>query len=161
MKKAAIGVLVLAVVGALFYWAWKSGKELNEYPVTRFGKDIPLPLLYETVEGTASWMDGNKVRAQWGKTPLPAESKSGALICKGSFRPVNITYYLLELDGTLYIEKGEFVEPLIFALYNLEKGGDNERRPASIEDVVTLLPDDPKRLMELCKMLKKVELKKE
>jgi len=149
-----LGTLALASL-AILYLAWSKGADSRIFEFTPFEKVIPLPLLFESMEGEAVKLDGNRIRADWKKKALPRKAAQNYILCRGYFRPVEETYYLLELEGQLYIEKAEFVEPLIFAMYSLHSGPSGHPAPGLIRDVILLLPDDHEKLVALASQIKK------
>ena len=152
-KRIITILLITGFATGLVYWAYLRGVSRFTYPVTPLSKEIPLPLLYEYVEGKAIPVGNDKVKVRWKKTALHPHPTRSYMLCIGSLRPASLPYYLLELDGVLYLEKGEFIEPLIHALYTMYNG--NENRPASLEKMIAELPDDRERLIALCHRLNK------
>ncbi len=159
MKKnlGATAILAGLVIagGFLLYFSWRSGEARRHFQYTPFEKAVPIPLIFDSLEGHAEKLGENQIKVNWRRKTVPSKAARPFLMCLGSFRPVDKTYYVLEMDGQLYLEKDEFVEPLIFALYNLYKGPNGPPPPPMIEDVITLLPNDSKILEELASKIKK------
>lgn len=149
-------VLLILVTGALFlYKAWHQGEARHTYEFIPLAREIPIPLIFDWMAGTAEKVGETKVRTQLGSVMMPETNSKPYLRCFGYFRPYDGTWYLLELDGTIYVEKGDFVEPLIYALYNLSREPDNKPAPGSIDDVVSLLPQDFEKLVALAARIPK------
>lgn len=159
MKKN-LTLLFIFVFGAfVLYQAYQKGEAKNLYTYEALPKVMPIPVLFDSVEGTAQIIEGQKIRVTWNKTNLPSNTEPAFFQCLGYIRPMNTTYYLMLLDGTYYVENGEFVEPLIYAMYRLHLEGKQLRTQAStLDSMIRLLPDDPKALRELAGKLKKVDI---
>ncbi len=160
MRKTVRLLLFFLGCGLLLFWAWRQGEARHYHDLTLLEKEIPLPILFDSMEGSAVPAAGDMIRVDWTKKMLPAHPSRSYLLCVGTIHPKNLTYYVLELDGNLYIENNDFVEPLLFALYNLDRGKTSQPLPGSIEDVITLLPDERERLVALAGRLKKVRMDK-
>ena len=155
MKKLAAIALMTLVGSAILYQAYKKGDAKHIFEIKLLPKEVPLPILFDSAEATASFVGKNRIRVNWSKVMLPTQMDSDHFKCIGFFRPVDVTYYLLELDGQLFLEKHEFVEPLIFAMYKLHVGSENAKRPGTLDSTIRLLPDDPKQLLALAHKMKK------
>ena len=149
MKNAVVLTLFsLAGIGVL-YFAWRQGEDRQTFEYFELDKEVPIPLLFDWMAGTAELLQDHRIRTHLGAVMLPEKTTKPYMRCIGFFKPSDTTYYLLESDGVIYVEKEQFVEPLIYALYNLERGPSNKPPPASARDAITLLPDDFGRLVKL------------
>ena len=157
MKHAVVLILVVLAGAGFLFLAWRQGEARQTYTYVPLDKEIPIPLVVDWMAGTAEPKGENLIRTKMGSVMLPKVSSKPYLRCIGSFHPSDTTYYLLELDGVIYVEKEQFVEPLIFGLYNLHRGSSKKPMPATARDAITLLPDNFELLVELAGKIPKSE----
>ena len=147
-KQSAILIGIIALLVAFAYKAYVDGQNKRFFDYQPFAKTVYVPILVDDLEASAEPAGPNRIRVTWGKVFLPENPQTPYLTLLGKLRPIDITYYLFELDGQLYLEKEEFAEVLLHAIYAKHAGMDSPK-PTSIQDLISLLPDDQNALKAL------------
>ena len=155
----SIGV-VLAIVlacGLLMHFAFDVGESRFTHKVVRFPFPIPIPALHESYSGTAFWLNDSEVKTQLSPITAPQTHSRDYFLCLGSIRPKGAIFYVLEINGSLYLEKEDYIKPLIAAMVSLSLGQqyDPKLEAAEVEDLVAKIPNDPELLKSLVKRFSK------
>ena len=149
MKKKLFLTLFFAAMAGLLYLAFQTGNQRHRYTMEPLAKYVPIPHIYETYTGYAERLQGNEIKAIWNHTGLHPSPSRSYFTCIGLIPVQPDPYYVLEMDGRLYLDKAEHIEPLIHALCALSRGSDPEDHPQALADSIDCLPDDAKLLNKL------------
>ncbi len=149
-KPLLIGIIIVAVMGTVFYLAYEQGQKRYDHEVIPIEKFLPIPILHEQYSATAVWKDANNIKAQWNPALGPPLKEGDYFICRGKVKGLGKhDFYLLEHGERLYLEKDDLIEPLIHALCALSRGGPEHNHPKTIEESLACLPNDEDTMIGL------------
>lgn len=132
----------LALVAFLVASAWllaeaqRIGEARFEFAVTRLAEPARLPIIHEFYTGGAVERGPDRVRVEWGPVRIAGRDTLDTFLCLGTFASGAKTFYLLEAGERLYVERAEFIEPLLvtYEFY---------RRHGTLPAELVYLLDDP------------------
>lgn len=120
----------------------------REEPEQRFvsiDQYLPIPIIHKNAPGTAKLVDKNTIIPKWEVVDLPKDPKPRYFVLLGYIKPGLTTFYVLKHGDQIYLEEGEFIEPLIKATFKLTKP--DAPVPETIPEIIAGLPDNPMLLI--------------
>lgn len=152
--KAKIFLVVSVLAGILIIpWLYEQGQSKYSYDLHPVDKFVPIPNIFDNYTGTAI-LEDDTVKANWTYVLTPGDEHQ-VFTCLGWIETPKQPYYVLEFEGKLYLEKGEHIEPIIFALCALSRGGPANNHPDKIEEAIACLPDNREFMLQLVAKFKK------
>jgi hypothetical protein len=129
----ALGLLLSV---PFLFWAQRQGEAKFVFDVTLFDEPVPVPIVHQLYAGEATPLAPERIRVRWAPVQVAGRDTLEAFRCAGSFRCGRSTYYLLEAGDRLYVERADFIEPLLITIDFYARHG---VLPAELE----YLLDDP------------------
>jgi hypothetical protein len=127
-RRGWVGRIVLLVLAAcvvlLLRWAHRVGEAKFTYEVTPLDRVVTIPFVYDYYAGSATRVGERSVKVRWGPVEPTLGDSTAVVTCTGTIPAGGDRCYVLALDGALYVERSDFIEPVLAALEHYERHGE-------------------------------------